>query len=351
MFRVRGAFGSNAGRQMGVMVMRGNIAKLLAAILAAGFSLSVNAEGVKSFDFKVPSKSAQLRAAKTECKFEGLTVPGNTVVYAAGGYQGRDTGFQIDQSGHAARQFDVAVNSPNQPVALILASYEPTIWNMGWSKGTKIVAVLVSGYHRQVITGLEKKTSVLISTYDNRGPCGYFYIRNSRNTALNPKSRALFGKPVDLVYVGDKSGRLVLGKPIDGKTKLVTAADSSPESFRDSSAPLAGKAGLDAAVAKGLIRRATARDADAWVKAVSSRPSTLDEPPIAGKGVPKPRPPRLRNAYVVLKAFTYPAGLYGAHSATFFIAKGAPAPSGNPGHSVVYDFNTLSCKGPLCRSR
>ncbi|MEJ2677035.1 MAG: hypothetical protein P8011_17955 [Acidihalobacter sp.] len=115
--------------------MRGNIAKLLAAILAAGFSSSVNAEGVKSFDFKIPPKSAQLRAAKTECKFEGLTVPGNTVVYAAGGYRGRDTGFQIDQSGHAARQFDVAVNSPNRPVALILASYEPTIWNMGWKQG------------------------------------------------------------------------------------------------------------------------------------------------------------------------------------------------------------------------
>ncbi|MEJ2480088.1 MAG: hypothetical protein P8Y78_07885 [Acidihalobacter sp.] len=325
--------------------------KLLATILATVFSLTVNADTLKPFDFKVPPKSEQLRFSKTVCSFEGLVVPDNAVVYAAGGYAGRDTGFQIDQSGHAARQFDVAVNSPDRPVILILASYEPTIWNMGWSEGTKIVAVLVSGYHRQVITGQEKKTPVLISTHDNRGPCGYFYIRNSRNTVLNPTSRKLFGKSVDLVYAGDKSGRLVLGKPIDGSTRLVTAANGSPESFRDTSTPLAGQAGLDEALAKGLIRRATARDADAWVKAVSSRPSTLDEPPIAGKGVPKPRPPRLRNAYVVLKAFTYPAGLYGAHSATFFIAKGAPAPSGNPGHSVVYDFNTLSCKGPLCRSR
>lgn len=325
--------------------------KLLATILATVFSLTVNADTLKPFDFKVPPKSEQMRASKTVCSFEGLVVPDNAAVYAAGGYAGRDTGFQIDQSGHAARQFDVAVNSPDRPVILILASYEPTIWNMGWSEGTKIVAVLVSGYHRQVITGLGKETPTLISTYDNRGPCGYFYIRNSRNTALNPTSRKLFGKSVELVYIGDKSGRLVLGKPIDAGTKLVTAADSSPESFRDPSTPLAGQAGLDAALAKGLIRRATPRDADAWVKAVSASPSARDEPPVAGRGVPSPRPPRLRNAYVVLKAFAYPAGLYGAHSATFFIAKGVPAPSGNPGHSIVYDFNTLSCNGPLCRSR
>jgi hypothetical protein len=50
----------------------------------------------------------------------------------------------------------------------------------------------------------------------------------------------------------------------------------------------------------------------------------------------------------VLKQFTYPEGLYGAYGATFFIAKGAPRPTGNPGHSAIYDFNTLNCQGALC---
>ena len=50
-------------------------------------------------------------------------------------------------------------------------------------------------------------------------------------------------------------------------------------------------------------------------------------------------------AYVVLDTFTYPVGLYGRHAVTFFIPKGVPRPSGNPGHSVIYDFNRADCQG------
>jgi hypothetical protein len=42
------------------------------------------------------------------------------------------------------------------------------------------------------------------------------------------------------------------------------------------------------------------------------------------------------------------AGLFGSNSGTFFIPKGVPKPTGDPGHSTVYDFNTLSCSGTLC---
>jgi hypothetical protein len=51
----------------------------------------------------------------------------------------------------------------------------------------------------------------------------------------------------------------------------------------------------------------------------------------------------------VLKPMQFPAGLYGAHSATFFVPKGVPLPTGNAGHSAVLDFNTMNCGGPLCR--
>lgn len=49
--------------------------------------------------------------------------------------RGRELSFQIDQSGHQATQFDITVNSPEQPVALILGAYEPTVWNIGWKSG------------------------------------------------------------------------------------------------------------------------------------------------------------------------------------------------------------------------
>jgi hypothetical protein len=53
-------------------------------------------------------------------------------------------------------------------------------------------------------------------------------------------------------------------------------------------------------------------------------------------------------AYVVLKAYPVPAGLYGAYSASCFVPKGVPRPTGKLGHSTLYDFNTLSCAGVRC---
>jgi hypothetical protein len=38
---------------------------------------------------------------------------------------------------------------------------------------------------------------------------------------------------------------------------------------------------------------------------------------------------------VVRQKIRFPPGLYGAHSVTFLIMKGAPYPDGDPGHSCV----------------
>ncbi|MDF1761823.1 MAG: hypothetical protein P1U57_00300 [Oleibacter sp.] len=322
--------------------------KVIMFLVSAILYGQVSAEELKDFDFEIPPKSTQDRATVPECKFEGLHVPDTAVIYAAGAYSGRDAGFQIDQSGHAATQFDIAVNSQDRPVILILGAYEPTIWNLGWSDGTEILAVLASGYHRQIVAGLQSDTPVLISSHENRGPCGYFYIGKGNNASLNPMSRKLFGKPVQLLYPGDKTGKIVVGEPLSGADRLLTSSNSSPGSFRDKNAPLAGKDGLDDAVAKGLIRPAMLSDADKWVEEVAANTPKQDVPPIAGQGIPKSARPSLRNAYVVLKNFTYPSGLFGGNSATFFIAYGVPEPKGDPGHSAVYDFNLLRCRGALC---
>ena len=294
-----------------------------------------------------PYETRVTMGQSSTCSFPGLQLPSDFSVFAAGAYSGRKIAFQIDQSGHEGTQIDVAVNSPKKPVVLMLGAYEPTIWNIGWSEGTNILAVLVSGYHRQVVSGLGKQTPLLISTYDNRGPCNYFYVTNDKLDSLNPKARNLFGRPVDMVYPA-ANGYIVIGEPIAPGTKLVTSSDISPDAYIDKSAPLAGQAGLEDALKKGLLRKATAADAEAWSNAVDINSPKRDVPPVAGEGIPKPPRPRMYNAYVVMKPFTYPSGLHGAQSATFFIPKGLPKPMGNPGHSAVYDFNTLSCKGALC---
>lgn len=302
------------------------------------------------FDFAADEKAQQIAANKAVCGFADLKLPEQFSVYAAGAYSGRKIAFQIDQSGHAGTQIDVAVNSPGKPVVLMLGAYEPTIWNVGWSPQTQIAAVLVGGYHRQVIAGLVPGTPLLISSYDNKGPCGYFYVSPDNLAPLNPLSRRVFGRGVDMVFPAT-NGKVVIGEPLVVGTALVTSGAITPASFHDKTAPTAGPAGVEDAVRKGLLRKATAADAEAWSDAVLQNAPQRDLPPVAGQGVPRPPKPPLFNAYVVLKPFTYPSGLFGGNSATFLIPKGVTKPEGNSGHSSVYDFNTLNCQGPLCNTR
>ncbi|NJK52016.1 MAG: hypothetical protein HC936_02875 [Leptolyngbyaceae cyanobacterium SU_3_3] len=175
-------------------------------------------------------------------------------------------------------------------------------------------------------------------------------MTNDNLSTLNPMAKQIFRRPVDMVFPAEE-GRVVVGESMRNDTKLVTSSETTPASFYDKDAPIAGPAGLEDAVRKGLLRKATVADADAWADAVIRNSPQRDIPPVASKGIPKPVSPPTDNAYVVLKSFTYPAGLYGGNSATFIIPKGIPRPNGNAGHSVVYDFNTLNCQGPLCDTR
>jgi hypothetical protein len=307
------------------------------------------------------SASAQLvpfnvGTSSPACIFEAKNLPSDMIVVAGGSYSGRPLTVQIDRSGHAATQFDVAVHS-DKPVALLLGAYEPAIWNIGWTKSTRIVAVFATGYHRQVVAGLPKDVPVITNSMAEKGPCGTNY-NVSELSWLNPKSRELFGKEVTRVYLKAPKGVLDITESTQPKGALVTSAYRSPESFVDKSAPLAGEAGLKAAVAKGVLRPISPGDqvmveaafrAKAVARAKAIPSVTL--PPVAGaEPVASVQAPRVSShkGYVVLKQFEYPAGLYGAHLANFIVLKGVPEPTGTPGHSSVINLNTLTCTGPLC---
>lgn len=281
------------------------------------------------------------------CQFDGLSLPERFSVFAAGAYAGRPLDRQIDQSGHMATRIDVTVNHPDTPVIIMLGAYEPTVWNIGWSDRTKIIGVFASGYHRQAIAGLDKAVPTLISTHDNGGACGSYHVDADKVEWLNPLARRLFGRAVDMVYLA-KHGAVTIGQAVPSG-RIVTSSDTPPESFFDKARPLSGLAGLTDAVRNGSIRQATRHDAEAWLAAVNSAPThKSDAPPIAGNETSGTTLPSLHNAYVVLKPFTLPAGLYGANAATFFIPVGAPYPTGEQGHSTIYDLNTLRCRGTAC---
>jgi|WetSurMetagenome_2_1015567.scaffolds.fasta_scaffold10503_1 uncharacterized protein len=309
------------------------------------------------------SERERIVDSRKSCEFSGLRLPAEYSIFAAGGYSGRKLNTQIDKSGHVATQMDVVVNFSSKPVVLMLGAYEPTVWNVSWSKTTTIVAVLASGYHRQAVAGLDPAVPVLNTSYDNKGSCGYFYVNRNDLGALNPMARRLFGRQVDMVYLSE-NGEIVIGEAVPAGVELITSKEVPPESFYDRTAPLPGRAGIEEAIQKGLLRMATDADIDAWVRAVRPKMPKSDVPPVAGQVDIQPTRPNLtitectisadappckkrHNAYVVLKQFTCPAGLY-ENSSKFFIPKGVPRPKGNCGHSEIYDFNSLECLGAGC---
>lgn len=106
------------------------------------------------------------------CAFPDTTFANDLVVLGAGALEGRKLDFQIDQqSARTVSQIDVVVNYTSAPVALMLGASNPTIWNISWTDETKITAVFVNGYYRQRVAGLKNSTPLLISTYEDNGPC------------------------------------------------------------------------------------------------------------------------------------------------------------------------------------
>jgi len=268
-------------------------------------------------------------------------LPNDYVLYAGGAYAGRKLNFQIDQSGHEATQFDIVVNEPGRDIVLALGAYEPSVWNIRWTPQTRIVGVYASGYHRQAVAGLDSSTPVLNSSDENRGTCGSFYISGSDVKAADNQVRRIFGRAAAAYHLAS-NGRLEIGRPLNGNfTEQV--GQVTVESFRDADAPLAGEAGLEQLVREGKLRPARRDDMRAWEDA-KSRSSSQPQASYRGRqsSTGEAGSTVLRGAFVVLGPMRFPAGLYGAHSATFIVQKGAPIPEGNPGHSSVLDMNTLN---------
>ncbi|MBW8810092.1 MAG: hypothetical protein JF591_14995 [Lysobacter sp.] len=98
-----------------------------------------------------------------------------------------------------------------------------------------------------------------------------------------------------------------------------------------------GEAGLALGVREGYLREARNSDMNEWRATQKPGDGRGDSSAFA-----------MHNAYVVLKPYRVPSGLYGAHSAKFYVPRGVPRPTGELGHSAIYDFNTRTCAGVTC---
>lgn len=273
-------------------------------------------------------------------------LPSDYVLLGGGAYEGRPLGFQIDDhSGHEATGFDVVASVAGRPVVLVLGAYEPSVWLIRHDPLTRIAGVFVTGYHRQSVAGLSADTPVLNSTHDDNGGCGYSYLTSDNIEKMDAHVRKIFGRQAEFYHLAS-NGKLLLGAG-SMPAYLVQDAPGSAEDFRDTSAPLAGEAGLQDLLSKGVLRPALKSDLVAWRNAQRRSQGLPPMNVVGAQSEGSARPPF--RTYVVQKEMTFPAGLYGAHAATFIVLSGVPVPRGNSGHSTVYDWNTLGCSGVLCQ--
>jgi len=314
---------------------------------------------------------------RKQCDFPGTTFPGNMVVYSAGAYHGKEQDYQIDQSGHVAGEFEISVNSKDRPVALLLSAYDPSIFKVSYTRGTRVVAVVASGYLRQAVAGLPPETPVLVTYYKSGRGCPFAYLyhidnpgiiervfsgapislrdilranagasEDDNSSKLNTLSQQVFGRPIDQL-VKTEGWKAHLGDPLKENEPLVQSPIDL-EVFKNTPEQLAGLAGLEQAVKAGQLRLATIEDRKRWIQKRSNM--TPDE---NLEGIKDPfqrgdRPLITTQSYVIQKPFRIPDGLYGGNLAVFFLPEGVPFPKGDLGHSQLYDFNTMRCHGGIC---
>lgn len=174
--------------------------------LRCGLGDSVYSD-IQAFD-KQPSEGE----TTWSCGLGAADFPDDLVVVAAGAYQGK------------FGKFDVKVNLPGYPVALILGTHEKAEWNISWTEGTRIVAVYVMGHEAQIAKGLPVKTLVTYKSKAQEGSCERFYISPGNLFKINKLSQTIFKKNAARVYFA-QDGQIHIGAPASADTVFYAQKD------------------------------------------------------------------------------------------------------------------------------
>lgn len=153
-------------------------------------------------------------------------LPSDYVVYAGGAYQGKTTGGS-PQVAHSTGRFDVYVNVPGKPVVLALGAYEPSAWHIKAAPTTRIVGVLVSGYHTQSIVEMPPNTPALSISYDSKSPCGYFYVSRDSASRAAVTIRRILGRAAES-YSLASDGKIDIGWSPTARSASATPQGQTP---------------------------------------------------------------------------------------------------------------------------
>lgn len=293
------------------------------------------------------------RVFSGECRFKNLKLPEDFLVYSASGYSAQGIDYQIDKRNQAG-QNDVYINKTPKPLVLILGHNEPTIWNMIVSDKADLRAVVVLGYHKQIVHGLSNKTPVIINTLkDKKLPCGYIRMSGGDgddNVLIDQLSHNLFSKSVDQHFALEKPlSKIVFGDKEEEQIEQVVPY----EKYRFKGTPMVGKKGLEEALREGKIRKATEEDKQLMLEKAKDKTRQDKSKSRYSRQFLEMANQVYQSTslevYVVQKEFVYPVGL--RDRAVFIVPEGVPGPIGGTGHAKSISFLGFACsnkKMPSC---
>ena len=272
------------------------------------------------------------------CKFAKLSenLPANAKVYAIGPKLTATLGARLDfyiddKNTNPPLLMKITVNSPSEPVLLMLDTTDSTIWQFNWTPGTKIAAVYIEGFGRQVASGLPPDVPVLVnkpsSNKNEPSLCPWFSVSSDTSslTSANALSRHLFNRDIHQLHELETTKEFVIGKPLGPLNQLKSAEELKPEKYKEQSRPMVGEKGLEESLAKGLIRRAELRDIKKYLEARAKAEGLPDH--IIKNGFNTNGYAIYHNPYVVLSPnFVIPEHLYAEESASFIVPEGQIPP-------------------------
>lgn len=243
---------------------------------------------------------------------------------------------------------NIVVQPGETPLYIVVASYEPQIWAVSGAveRVEQFVVAAPEAGERSGVVGLAKDR-VAFGGAHGRSCINYFHKSGSDETA---SARRAFAAAV--------------GREADKVRGIYSLSSVSvPEMEFENLAPRDSRhpapAGFDPATWGQALRfspRGLAQFEPQQV--ISAAPAQAYEVLPQGIGlaqlVASGHLERSRNGYRIVKPIPhFPAGLNGAHSVTFVLAKGVPMPGGSPGHSCVISEETGEPlrAGALCRAR
>jgi hypothetical protein len=295
-----------------------------------------------------------------------VTPPASAKLVAVGAYQGRalsNVSIGGDDRETSVANLDVAAGT--EPLFIVVTSYDAMVWRVSGATervaglfATSVAADPTTQRPRVGVVGLPRDKVQFAAS----ARCLPYFTDRDLGTAAEPLE-VLFGRKPDAIFgiYGAQSVRVPSLQHIDAtpswatNINLPTTGPGAPMWQELQRFHPAGLASIDpAAVVSPLpVKRyevlaqqaglAQLLDEGTLVATGSSHGFNID----GGKMTPFTMPSR----FLIVRKTRFPAGLNGAHSVTFVLARGVPMPEGSAGHSCVLSEETGKpiTPGPICR--